>query len=72
MEKEGQLSSQADELEQLKQKLAKMEEEHAEEKQMAQWCRENVEQTKDGTLKLKTPNIIGNMEDVQQPFSSGN
>ena len=49
-----------------------MEEEHAEEKQMAQWCRENVEQTKDGTLKLKTPNIIGNMEDVQQPFSSGN
>ena len=45
-----------------------MEEEHAEEKQMAAWCRENVEQTEDGILKLKTPNIIGNKEDVDLPF----
>lgn len=45
MEKDAQLGTQAEELEQLKQKLAKMEEEHAEERQMAAWCRENVEQT---------------------------
>ena len=47
-----------------------MEQEHAEEKQMAAWCRENVEQTKDGVLRLKTPNVIGNQGEAENPFSN--